>query len=80
MTNRCQQELYNYIIIFSIEVMLKPQWAMCLFDRNDPAERLGYGTEEGLAELYKHKWFEGFGWEALRRRALKAPYVPKVGF
>jgi cGMP-dependent protein kinase len=45
--------------------------------KNDPSERLGYGTN-GMKDIYKHKWFDGFNWEALRRRTLKAPYLPQV--
>jgi len=45
--------------------------------RNDPSERLGYGFN-GTKDICKHKWFDGFNWEALRRRTLIAPYLPKV--
>ena len=45
--------------------------------RNDPSERLGYGVN-GSKDICKHKWFDGFNWEALRRRTLTAPYLPKV--
>ena len=42
-----------------------------------PSERLGYG-HNGMKDVQKHKWFEGFNWEGLRRRTLAPPYVPKV--
>jgi len=45
--------------------------------RNDPSERLGYGFN-GTKDICKHKWFDGFNWEALRRHTLTAPYLPKV--
>lgn len=45
--------------------------------RDNPTERLGYGTN-GMKDIKKHKWFEGFNWEELRKRTLKAPYVPTV--
>lgn len=44
--------------------------------RENPAERLG--CDNGIKMIQKHKWFEGFNWDGLRKRSLKAPYVPKV--
>lgn len=38
---------------------------------------MGYGRG-GIKDIQKHKWFDGFNWEGLRRRTLKPPYVPKV--
>jgi len=43
--------------------------------RNEPSERLGYGA---VKDIQKHKWFEGFNWEALRKRTLKPPIIPQV--
>lgn len=44
--------------------------------RENPSERLGY--EDGVKMIQKHKWFEGFNWDGLRRRSMKAPHVPTV--
>jgi len=45
--------------------------------RESPSERLGYGNT-GVKDVQKHKWFEGFNWEGLKKRTLTAPYLPKV--
>jgi len=45
--------------------------------REGPSERLGYGNN-GLKDVQKHKWFEGFNWEGLKRRTLTPPFLPKV--
>jgi len=31
-----------------------------------------------VKDVQKHKWFEGFNWEGLRKRTLTPPFVPKV--
>jgi len=46
-------------------------------DRESPSERLGYGNN-GVKDVQKHKWFEGFNWEGLKKRKLAPPFVPKV--
>lgn len=43
--------------------------------RDNPSERLGSSS---VREVQKHKWFDGFNWEGLRKRTLKPPYVPTV--
>ncbi|XP_055080080.1 cGMP-dependent protein kinase 1 [Periophthalmus magnuspinnatus] len=45
--------------------------------RNNPSERLS-SQRNGAKDIHKHKWFEGFDWEALCRLTLPAPIVPKV--
>ena len=45
--------------------------------RDIPTERLGFGRG-GMREIQKHKWFEGFNLEGLRKRTLKAPIIPTV--
>ena len=45
--------------------------------RDIPTERLGFGRG-GIREIQKHKWFEGFNLEGLRKRTLKAPIIPTV--
>ncbi|CAH8618584.1 unnamed protein product [Heterobilharzia americana] len=54
--------------------------AQCLVKklcRENPAERYGVG-KDGLREIEKHVWFEGFDWVGLRKRALKAPHERQV--
>jgi cGMP-dependent protein kinase len=45
--------------------------------KDNPAERLGY-QRGGINEIQKHKWFDGFHWEALRKRNLSPPIVPFI--
>ncbi|XP_060576647.1 cGMP-dependent protein kinase 1-like [Ruditapes philippinarum] len=45
--------------------------------RDIPTERLGFGRG-GIREIQKHKWFEGFNWEGLKKRTLTAPLQPKI--
>ncbi|OQR78656.1 cGMP-dependent protein kinase [Tropilaelaps mercedesae] len=45
--------------------------------RDNPNERLGVGGG-GIADIQKHKWFEGFNWEGLKARTLQAPLIPQI--
>ncbi|XP_042901923.1 cGMP-dependent protein kinase 1-like [Parasteatoda tepidariorum] len=45
--------------------------------RDNSTERLGY-QKAGIADIKKHKWFQGFHWEGLRKQNLTPPIVPKV--
>lgn len=45
--------------------------------RDNPIERLGY-QKGGLKDIKKNKWFDGFNWDGLKQRILKAPIVPKI--
>ncbi|XP_052250111.1 cGMP-dependent protein kinase, isozyme 1-like isoform X2 [Dreissena polymorpha] len=45
--------------------------------RDNPTERLGYG-KNGIIDIKKNKWFQGFDWTGLANRAMVPPLVPKV--
>ncbi|GFV89656.1 cGMP-dependent protein kinase 1 [Trichonephila clavipes] len=45
--------------------------------KDNPTERLGY-QKAGIADIKKHKWFQGFHWEGLRNQNLTPPIVPKT--
>lgn len=45
--------------------------------RDNPVERLGY-QKDGIKDIKKHKWYEGFSWIGLMSRSSKAPFVPKT--
>jgi cGMP-dependent protein kinase len=65
------------VIEFPRKISRNAQLMIKKFCRDNPTERLGYGTN-GMRDVKKHKWFEGFNWDDLRKRTLKAPYVPTV--
>ncbi|XP_018599526.1 cGMP-dependent protein kinase 1 isoform X1 [Scleropages formosus] len=45
--------------------------------RDSPAERLG-NQKNGVKDIQKHKWFEGFNWEGLCKGTLAPPFIPNV--
>jgi len=47
------------------------------FCRENPADRLGY-QKDGIADIRKNRWFQGFDWDGLEKKALQPPIVPKV--
>lgn len=47
------------------------------FCRENPVERIGY-QKDGVLDIKKHRWFQGFDWEGLDARSLDPPITPKV--
>ncbi|XP_028851517.1 cGMP-dependent protein kinase 1-like isoform X2 [Denticeps clupeoides] len=45
--------------------------------RKNPSERLG-NLRNGVKDVQRHRWFEGFDWEAFRKQALSSPVTPCV--
>ncbi|KAM9808839.1 cGMP-dependent protein kinase 1 isoform X3 [Syngnathus typhle] len=45
--------------------------------RDNPSERLG-NLKNGVKDIQKHKWFEGFNWEGLKKGTLIPPIIPNV--
>uniref|UniRef100_A0A7N8YMV2 cGMP-dependent protein kinase n=1 Tax=Mastacembelus armatus TaxID=205130 RepID=A0A7N8YMV2_9TELE len=45
--------------------------------RDNPSERLG-NLKNGVKDIQKHKWFEGFNWEGLKKGTLTPPIIPDV--
>ncbi|KAA0704334.1 cGMP-dependent protein kinase 1 [Triplophysa tibetana] len=48
-----------------------------LSGRDNPSERLG-NQKNGVKDIQKHKWFEGFNWDGLREGTLTPPLIPSV--
>ncbi|KAF7660814.1 hypothetical protein LDENG_00273860 [Lucifuga dentata] len=45
--------------------------------RDNPSERLG-NQKNGVKDIQKHKWFEGFNWEGLHQGTIDSPFTPTV--
>ncbi|XP_034534332.1 cGMP-dependent protein kinase 1-like [Notolabrus celidotus] len=45
--------------------------------RDNPSERLG-NQKNGVKDIQKHKWFEGFNWDGLRQGTMDSPFTPAV--
>ncbi|XP_034021387.1 cGMP-dependent protein kinase 1-like, partial [Thalassophryne amazonica] len=45
--------------------------------RDNPSERLG-NQKNGVKDIQKHKWFEGFNWEGLHQGSMESPFTPAV--
>ncbi|KAL1124522.1 hypothetical protein AAG570_001148, partial [Ranatra chinensis] len=43
----------------------------------DPRRRLGGGVEDAI-ELKRHPFFKGMNWDDLAKKAVEAPFVPKI--
>ena len=62
------------LIFSNVRVILR---IFVVFFRENPQDRLGCGRG-GLKDIQKHRWFDGFHWDGLRKRTLKPPIVPSV--
>lgn len=47
------------------------------FCRENPVERIGY-QKDGVQDIKKHRWFQGFDWEGLDSKTLTPPIKPTV--
>jgi len=45
--------------------------------RQDPSERLGY-QKGGIADIKKHRWYQGFDWDGLQQQRIVAPHIPDI--
>ncbi|TSK22807.1 cGMP-dependent protein kinase 2 [Bagarius yarrelli] len=57
---------------FPKKISKRPEDLIRRLCRINPAERLG-NKKNGIMDIKKHKWFQGFNWEGLRRRKLTSP-------
>jgi len=47
------------------------------FCRENPVERIGY-QKDGVNDIKKHRWFQGFDWDGLDKKTLTPPIKPTV--
>lgn len=65
------------VIEFPKKIGRNPQNLIRRLCKESPTERLGY-QKDGLTDVKKHKWFQGFHWQGLLERNLEPPIKPKV--
>lgn len=65
------------VIEFPKKIGRNPQNLIRRLCKESPSERLGY-QKDGLTDVKKHKWFQGFHWQGLLERTLEPPIKPKV--
>ncbi|XP_023326889.1 cGMP-dependent protein kinase, isozyme 1 [Eurytemora carolleeae] len=47
------------------------------FCKENPVERIGY-QKDGVQDIKKHRWFQGFDWDGLNAKTLTPPILPAV--
>lgn len=62
---------------FSSKVTKNAQQLIKRLCRENPQERLG-NLKDGIMEIRKNKWFQGFHWAGVQNRALTPPFKPKI--
>ncbi|XP_056424916.1 cGMP-dependent protein kinase 2 isoform X3 [Hyla sarda] len=73
-----QMMIYNLIlqgiekVEFHRKIARRPEDLIRRLCRQNPVERLG-NMKNGIADIQKHRWFNGFNWEGLRLRNLPSP-------
>ncbi|KAJ8398092.1 hypothetical protein AAFF_G00431690 [Aldrovandia affinis] len=57
---------------FPKRITRRPEDLIRKLCRQNPTERLG-NLKNGITDIKKHRWFNGFNWEGLKVRKLKSP-------
>ncbi|ESO03016.1 hypothetical protein HELRODRAFT_187100 [Helobdella robusta] len=61
-------------VSFSSQIPKHAQSFIRKLCRDNPSDRLGHGSIN-LKDVRKHKWLNNFNWEALKNKALRAPFI-----
>ncbi|KAG8454416.1 hypothetical protein GDO86_000875 [Hymenochirus boettgeri] len=64
-------------IEFHKKITRRPEDLIRRLCRQNPAERLG-NMKNGITEIKKHRWFNGFNWEGLSSRSFPSPLKPQL--
>ncbi|XP_062237306.1 cGMP-dependent protein kinase 2 [Platichthys flesus] len=62
---------------FPKKVSKRPEDLIRKLCRRNPSERLG-NLKNGITDIKKHRWFNGFNWEGLKARTLSSPLKREV--
>ncbi|XP_065911725.1 cGMP-dependent protein kinase 1-like isoform X3 [Dysidea avara] len=65
------------VIDFPRKITRNAQTLIKRLCRDNPAERLGY-LKDGLKDIKRHRWFQGFDWDGLLSRTLVPPIIPDI--
>ena len=65
---------YNFRVQFPSKLSRKAESLIKALCRQDPSERIGY-QRNGVNDIRKHRWFQGFDWDGLRNETLQAPRI-----
>ncbi|XP_022063953.1 cGMP-dependent protein kinase 2 [Acanthochromis polyacanthus] len=57
---------------FPKKITKRPEDLIRKLCRRNPSERLG-NLKNGITDIKKHRWFNGFNWEGLKARSLPSP-------
>jgi len=80
-----RKQIKDYILAYQAKIKfkhVKKGWSENSRDfinrllQRRPVKRLGYS---GIKELKEHSWMKDINWELLKKKKLKAPYIPKQG-
>nr|XP_015219967.1 PREDICTED: cGMP-dependent protein kinase 2 isoform X2 [Lepisosteus oculatus] len=73
-----QMMTYNFILKgiekmdFPKKITRRPEDLIRKLCKQNPTERLG-NLKNGITDIKKHRWFNGFNWEGLKARSLMSP-------
>ena len=80
-----RKQIKNFILSYQAKIKynnMKKGWSENSKDfinrllQRRPVKRLGYS---GIKELKNHPWLKDIDWDLLRKKKIRAPYIPKEG-